>query len=101
MVWGAQGLDFPALQERARRRGATAQRAARERPAHLIVFDMLEMSGDVLLDEPLRRRRAALEDLFTARRLAAPWVLCPQTSDPATAAGWLDPVWGWLESKVW
>ncbi|MEU5417556.1 MULTISPECIES: ATP-dependent DNA ligase [Streptomyces] len=51
---------------------------------------MLEMSGDVLLDEPLRRRRAALEDLFTARRLAA---LCPQTSDPATAAGWLDPVW--------
>ncbi|RPK70273.1 ATP-dependent DNA ligase [Streptomyces sp. ADI97-07] len=52
------------------------------------------MSGDVLLDEPLRRRRAALEDLFTVRRLAALWALCPQTSDPATAAGWLDPVWG-------
>ncbi|MFD6967208.1 hypothetical protein [Streptomyces sp. NPDC059949] len=57
VVWGARGLDFPALQERARRRGATAHHAARERPAHLIVFDLLEMSGAVLLDEPLRRRR--------------------------------------------
>lgn len=94
VVWGARGLDFPALQARVRRRRATAQRAARERPAHLIVFDVLEMSGAVLLDETLRRRRAALEDLFATRRLTAPWALCPQTSDPATAAGWLDPVWG-------
>ncbi|MDX3204745.1 MULTISPECIES: ATP-dependent DNA ligase [Streptomyces] len=94
VVWGADGLDFPALQERARRRGATARRAALERPAHLIVFDLLEMSGAVLLDEPLRRRRATLEDLFAGRRLTAPWALCPQTSDRELALGWLDPVWG-------
>ncbi|MFJ1548100.1 hypothetical protein [Streptomyces sp. NPDC088246] len=37
VVWEAHGLDFPALQERARRRGATAQRAVRERPAHLFL----------------------------------------------------------------
>lgn len=94
VVWGEHGLDFPAVQERARRRAAGAERAARERPAHLIVFDVLEMSGAVLLDEPLRQRRAALEDLFTTRRLAAPWALCPQTSDLETARSWLDPVWG-------
>nr|WP_231632877.1 ATP-dependent DNA ligase [Streptomyces clavuligerus] len=94
VVWGAEGLDFPALQERARRRGATAERAALERPAHLIVFDVLELSGAVLLDEPLRRRRAVLEDLFAGQRLTAPWALCPQASDREAALGWLDPVWG-------
>nr|WP_024127463.1 ATP-dependent DNA ligase [Streptomyces sp. F12]AHE40199.1 ATP dependent DNA ligase [Streptomyces sp. F12] len=94
VVWGTQGLDFLALQNRARRRGAGAERAARERPAHLIVFDVLELAGDVLMDEPLRHRRAALERLFAARRLAAPWALCPQTTDLATAQAWMDPVWG-------
>lgn len=94
VVGGADGLDFTALQERARRRGATARRAARERPAHLIVFDVLEMSGAVLLAEPLRRRRAALDDLFAERRLTSPWALCPQTADRETALGWLDPAWG-------
>ncbi|MER5775545.1 hypothetical protein ABT144_14885 [Streptomyces sp. NPDC002039] len=48
---------------------------------------MLEVSGVVLLDEPLHRRTVALEDLFAARHLAAPWALCPQTSDSATVAG--------------
>ncbi|OLO25979.1 ATP-dependent DNA ligase [Streptomyces sp. MNU77] len=91
---GADGLDFTALQERARRRGATARRAALERPAHLIVFDVLEMSGAVLLNEPLWRRRDALEDLFAGRRLTAPWALCPQTLDREVALGWLDPAWG-------
>ncbi len=94
VVWGADGLDFSALQERARRRGATARRAALERPAHLIVFDVLELAGVVHLDEPLRQRRAVLEDLFAGRRLTAPWALCPQTSDRETALGWLDPFWG-------
>ncbi|MFF6979389.1 ATP-dependent DNA ligase [Streptomyces sp. NPDC008343] len=94
VVLGVHGLDFPAVQERARRRAAGAERAARERPAHLIVFDALEMSGAVLLDEPLHRRRAALEDLFAQRQLTAPWALCPQTSDLTTARSWLDPAWG-------
>jgi len=29
---------------------------------------------------PYQRRRAALESMFAARRLIAPWVLCPSTS---------------------
>ncbi|MFJ5850570.1 hypothetical protein [Streptomyces sp. NPDC092903] len=77
MVHSAGRLDFAALQQRARNRGGRAERAARARAAHLIVFDLLELDGDVLLQEPLRRRRAALEDLFAARRLSAPWALCP------------------------
>ncbi|MGW0574792.1 ATP-dependent DNA ligase [Streptomyces sp. NPDC002920] len=92
VVENAGLLDFAALQQRARRRGATAEHAARTQPAHLVVFDLLEVAGTVLMQEPLRRRRAALEELFAARRLSAPWTLCPQTADPGAARAWLDPV---------
>ncbi|MFI0813523.1 ATP-dependent DNA ligase [Streptomyces echinatus] len=91
---GAGRLDFAALQQRARRRGAGAERAAVEQPAHLVVFDLLEVEGAVLLTEPLHRRRTALEELFAARRLSAPWALCPQTTDREAACAWLDPAWG-------
>lgn len=87
-------LDFAASQQRARRRGTGAERAAVEQPAHLVVFDLLEVEGAVLLSEPLHRRRAALEELFAARRLSPPWALCPQTTDWEAARAWLDPAWG-------
>ncbi|MGW6144422.1 ATP-dependent DNA ligase [Streptomyces sp. NPDC055140] len=94
VVSSAGRLDFAALQQRARRRGATARRAAVQQPAHLVVFDLLELEGTVLLQEPLYRRRAVLEELFADRRLSAPWALCPQTDDPEVARGWLDEAWG-------
>jgi ATP-dependent DNA ligase len=94
VVWYDGRLDFTALQQRARLRGARAERAAREQPAHLITFDLLEVSGAVLMGQPLHQRRSTLDDLFASRRLAAPWALCPQTTDRATARTWLDPAWG-------
>ncbi|WP_331729106.1 ATP-dependent DNA ligase (plasmid) [Streptomyces avidinii] len=94
VVWHNGRLDFTALQHRARLRGARAERAAREQPAHLITFDLLEVSGAVLMDQPLHQRRSALENLFASLGLAAPWALCPQTPDAATARTWLDPAWG-------
>ncbi|WP_327740630.1 ATP-dependent DNA ligase [Streptomyces nojiriensis] len=94
VVWHEGRLDFTALQHRARLRGAKAERAAREQPAHLITFDVLEVSGAVLMDQPLHQRRSTLGSLFASRGLAAPWALCPQTADAATARTWLDPTWG-------
>ncbi|MGW9075012.1 ATP-dependent DNA ligase [Streptomyces yangpuensis] len=35
-------------------------------------------------------RRALLENLFTDRALAAPWTLCPMTTDLAKAREWLE-----------
>lgn len=87
-------LDFTELQRRARRTGRGAAQAALTRPAHVIVFDVLEADGVELLDRRYRARRARLEDLFARRDLAAPWTLCPATTDRATAQGWLDPAWG-------
>lgn len=74
--------------------------AAAAQPAHLVVFDLLEVEGAVLLFEPLHRRRAALEELFAARRLSAPWALCPQTTDWEAACAWLDPAWWALGSRA-
>ncbi|MFE0887938.1 ATP-dependent DNA ligase [Streptomyces rochei] len=87
-------LDFGELQARARRRGAGARQAARSRPAHLIVFDVLETADGPRLDRPYRERRALLENLFTDGVLSAPLALCPATTDRATAEEWLDPAWG-------
>lgn len=93
VVWHDGRLDFTALQHRARLRGPRAERAARDQPAHLITFDLLEVSGAVLMDQPLHQRRRALESHFASLELAAPWALCPQTADAATARTWLDPAW--------
>ncbi|MEV5524583.1 hypothetical protein AB0N43_29555 [Streptomyces pseudogriseolus] len=62
LVVAAEGrLDFGQLQQRALRRGAGARLAARDNPAHLIVFDILDTADGPLLDEPYRARRALLE----------------------------------------
>ncbi|WP_326779689.1 ATP-dependent DNA ligase [Streptomyces longwoodensis] len=87
-------LHFGELQRRARRRGAGARQAAADRPAHLIVFDVLDTADGPLLDEPYRERRARLKELFADGVLATPFALCPATTDRATAEGWLDPAWG-------
>ncbi|MEV5149810.1 ATP-dependent DNA ligase [Streptomyces sp. NPDC052727] len=87
-------LDFGRLQARARRRGAGARQAARTAPAHLIVFDVLDTADGPLLNAPYRARRVLLEELFAEEVLAAPFVLCPATTDRATAEDWLDPAWG-------
>ncbi|WP_406723876.1 hypothetical protein WJ438_03250 [Streptomyces sp. GD-15H] len=62
----------------ARRRAA---RAAEEWPAHFVAFDLLRLSGTDTTGWPYRRRRAALESLFTARQLTAPWTLYPSTTE--------------------
>ncbi|MEU3787466.1 ATP-dependent DNA ligase [Streptomyces sp900129855] len=90
VVWDAAGrLAFERLQNRLARRGAGAARAAQEWPAHFVAFDVLRLSGTDTTGWPYRRRRAALESVFAARALIAPWVLCPSTTDPDTVREWL------------
>ncbi|MFD3613601.1 hypothetical protein ACFWXA_37325, partial [Streptomyces atroolivaceus] len=43
-------------------------------------FDILQVDGRELLDEPLWRRREVLEALFADHRLTPPWTLCPSTT---------------------
>ncbi|MEU5836393.1 ATP-dependent DNA ligase [Streptomyces diacarni] len=86
-------LDFELLATRARRSGRRAAAAALAHPAHLIVFDVLQLSDASTLSVPYRQRRALLKDLFARRQLSAPWTLCPATSSPELAQEWLSPEW--------
>ncbi|WP_254401031.1 ATP-dependent DNA ligase [Streptomyces sp. AC555_RSS877] len=89
IVWESGRLAFQRLQGRLQRRGAGAARLAAEWPAHFVAFDLLRLEGTDTTRWPYRRRRAALEDLFTERTLTAPWALCPSTTDGDTIGEWL------------
>lgn len=89
VVWAGEQMSFEALQRRAAAGHRSAPRLAEELPAHLIVFDVLQVDGEELLHAPYAERRARLERLFTDHDLRAPWTLCPEKDDPATAQEWL------------
>ncbi|KPI20058.1 ATP dependent DNA ligase [Actinobacteria bacterium OV450] len=82
-------LAFERLQDRLVRRGAGAARAAGEWPAHFVAFDVVRLSGTDTTAWPYRQRMAALESVFAERRLTAPWVLCPSTTEAETVREWL------------
>jgi ATP-dependent DNA ligase len=90
VVWDAAGrLAFERLQNRLAQRGAGAARTAQEWPAHFVAFDLLRLSGTDTTGWTYRRRRAALESVFAAHRLIAPWALCPSTTEADTVREWL------------
>ncbi len=89
VVWAEEKMSFEALQRRAVSGGRTAARLAAEAPAHFIAFDVLQIDGQELLHVTYGERRARLERLFADHRLSAPWTLCPETTDLATAQEWL------------
>jgi ATP-dependent DNA ligase len=81
------GVDFGALQGRLTMARAHLSRTAPERPAALVVFDVLELGGCNLLDEPLRERRRRLEQLLDGRH---PYLqLIEQTAAADLAHDWL------------
>ncbi|MFF1516066.1 hypothetical protein [Streptomyces sp. NPDC058305] len=92
IVWEEDRLVFERLQHRMQRRGAGAARAAGEWPAHFVAFDLLRLNGNDITSWPYQRRRAALESVFSAGRLTAPWTLCPSTTDQEVVNEWL--TWG-------
>src|SRR3954453_17291508 len=55
-------LPFAHIQKRLGRQALTP-RIIRENPAAFVAFDILSQDGELLMDKPLRERRAALEAL--------------------------------------
>ncbi|MEU9438149.1 hypothetical protein [Streptomyces sp. NPDC048252] len=78
VLWEGSRLAFERLQQRMRRPGAAAARAAAEFPAHLVTFDVLRHAGQDLTRRPFAERQTALETLFLEGGLTAPWTLCPE-----------------------
>ncbi|MFF2386341.1 hypothetical protein [Streptomyces sp. NPDC058108] len=65
-MWEDDRLAFAQLQNRLRQRGAGAARAAEKWLTHFVVFDLLRLSETNTICWPYKRRRAALESMFTA-----------------------------------
>ncbi|MFG2978227.1 hypothetical protein ACGFYY_35210 [Streptomyces sp. NPDC048331] len=83
-------LSFEALQRRAATRARGALAFVTRWPAYFVAFDLLQHDGQELLRRPYVERRALLEGLFSEHALAAPWTLCPMTTDLAKAREWLE-----------
>ena len=80
-----RGLDFDALLQRIHPAESRVRRLAAETPASYIAFDLLAEDAAVLLERPLRDRRAAL---LQAVRPRPPVYLTPSTTDTRVAADW-------------
>jgi ATP-dependent DNA ligase len=87
------GEAFGALQQRIHPAASRIERLARELPASYVAFDLLELDGVELLEQPFERRRAALERLEGVRRSEL-------VSDPAAAERWLQQTEGVVAKRL-
>jgi ATP-dependent DNA ligase len=92
-------LSFEALQLRLHPAESRVRKLAKETPAELMLFDILEVGGKPFADWPLSERRLALED-FHRKNGVAGLLLSPATRDRDTALGWLKRSGGALDGVV-
>lgn len=90
IVWENGRLAFERLQGRLNRTKTATAALAAQWPAHFVAFDLLRHAGTDLTSRAYAERRAALERLFADHELGPTLTLCPSTTDPRTAAQWLD-----------
>jgi ATP-dependent DNA ligase len=77
-------LEFDQLQLRLHPAESRIRRLAAEIPAEYVAFDLLVWKGEPVHEQPLEKRRRALERKTKAFRLS------PAVRDPEQAAKWLD-----------
>jgi ATP-dependent DNA ligase len=92
-------LSFDALQLRLHPAESRIRRLARETPAELMAFDLLELGGKSLAHQPLAKRRRALEKFYEKNRFDG-LHLSPATTDREIAIGWLDHSGGALDGVI-
>ncbi|MFF8811490.1 ATP-dependent DNA ligase [Streptomyces pactum] len=81
-------LDFDRLTERIHPADSRVRMLSERTPAALVVFDLLALGDAALLDAPLTRRRAALEEALGGVR--PPVFVAPATTDVAVAREWFE-----------
>jgi len=93
-------LDFNALQMRLHPAESRIQKLSRETPARYVVFDLLDWNARNLGSEPLRQRRAALEQFVAQAQDQSTLHLSPFTTDLAEAERWLASTGAALDGVV-
>jgi ATP-dependent DNA ligase len=86
VVTDERGINFDALQLRQHPADSRVQKLSKEIPASYVVFDIVALGDDELLDTPIRERRALLEKVLGKAK--PPLFVTPATTDRATAADW-------------
>ena len=92
-------LSFDALQLRLHPAESRIRKLAKETPAEIMAFDLLELDGKPLTALPLSKRRTALESFF-AKDEAPGLHLSPATTDRNVALGWLKRSGGALDGVI-
>ena len=92
-------LSFDTLQLRLHPAESRIRKLAKETPAELMAFDLLELGGKSLAREPLRTRREALERFLSKNKVPG-LLLSPTTGNRQTALGWLERSGGALDGVI-
>ena len=92
-------IAFEALQLRLHPAESRIRKLAKETPAELMLFDLLEAGGKSLVDQPLAVRRQGLERFFAGNRVPG-LHLSPVTTDRETALQWLKRSGGALDGVI-
>ena len=96
-----RALSFDDLLQRIHPAQSRITRLASERPASLIVFDLLADGQRVFLEEPLEVRRQALESFMTKPGAAGDGLLLsPADTDITVAKKWLSAPAGALDGVI-
>ncbi|MFL6782315.1 MAG: ATP-dependent DNA ligase [Sphingomicrobium sp.] len=92
-------LSFDALQLRLHPAESRILKLAKETPAELMAFDVIELGGQPLADQPLAKRREALERFFAKNQVPG-LHLSPATASRDTALAWLERSGGALDGVI-
>ena len=92
-------LSFDALQLRLHPAESRIIKLSQQTPAELMAFDLLELDGETLTDQPLAKRREALEK-FAGKNPNPALHLSPATRDRNAALGWLERSGGALDGVI-
>ena len=99
IIPAGDALSFEELQLRLHPAESRVRKLAAAHPAELMLFDVLELGGKDLSDQPLAKRRQALETFFASNEV--PRVhLSPMTRDRQTAVAWLERSGGALDGVI-
>ena len=94
-------LSFDALQMRLHPAESRIRKLAAETPSRLILFDcLLDRQGKDITDQPLSRRRAILEELYSSAMSTEFFDLSPVTTDTDKARHWLESAGGSIDGIV-
>jgi ATP-dependent DNA ligase len=99
IIPAGDALSFEALQLRLHPAESRVRKLAKETPAELMVFDLLELGGKPLADLPLAKRREALEKFMAANRVEG-LLISPMTRDREVALAWLKSSGGALDGVI-